>query len=120
MENETTNTPESNFTPFKVEIPNATAVLVLGILSIVFCWCIGIPGLAMGIIALVLASNCEKLYFENPTLYTENSYKNLNAGKICAIIGTVLSGLYILLFIAKIFLFGGFNNFCHLPWDQLR
>ena len=36
-------------------LPNATAVLVLGILSIVTCWLYGIPGIIMGIIAIVLA-----------------------------------------------------------------
>ena len=36
-------------------LPNATAVLVLGIIAIVGCFCDGIPGLVCGIIALVLA-----------------------------------------------------------------
>ena len=31
------------------ELPNATAVLVLGVLSLVFCWCYGIIGLVLGI-----------------------------------------------------------------------
>ena len=35
-------------------VPNATAVLVLGIVSIVTCFCYGIIGLACAIIALVL------------------------------------------------------------------
>ncbi len=39
----------------KQELPNSTGVLVLGILSIVFCWCYGIPGLVLGIIALVMS-----------------------------------------------------------------
>ena len=28
----------------KKDLPNATAVLVLGILSLVFCWCYGLSG----------------------------------------------------------------------------
>ena len=36
------------------KLPNATAVLVLGILSIVTCCCYGIPGIVAGIIGLVL------------------------------------------------------------------
>ena len=35
------------------QLPNATAVLVLGIISIVGCFCYGIIGLILGIIALV-------------------------------------------------------------------
>ena len=32
----------------KKDLPNATAVLVLGILSLVFCWCYGFVGLVLG------------------------------------------------------------------------
>ena len=38
------------------DLPNATAALVLGALSLVFCWCYGIIGLVLGILAVVLAS----------------------------------------------------------------
>ena len=37
------------------DLPNATAALVLGALSLVFCWCYGIIGLVLGILAVVLA-----------------------------------------------------------------
>lgn len=76
-------------------LPNATGVLVLGILSIVLCFCYGIIGLILGIIALVLAAKSKKLYAAAPELYTQGSYKNLNAGRICAIIGVILSAIYI-------------------------
>lgn len=72
------------------KLPNATAVLVLGILSICFCAAWGIPGLAMGIIALVLFKKDKALYESDPEAY-EQSYKNSNAGKICAIVGISLS-----------------------------
>lgn len=39
----------------KKDLPNSTAVLVLGILSLVFCWCYGIVGLILGIIAVALS-----------------------------------------------------------------
>lgn len=71
-------------------LPNATAVLVLGILSIIMCWTYGILGLIMGVIALVLHKKDKKIYLTNPALY-EESFKNSNAGKICAIIGVSLS-----------------------------
>lgn len=86
-------------------LPNATAVLVLGILSIVTCFCYGILGLILGIIAIVLASKDKKLFAESPDLFTQASFKNMNAGRICAIIGIILSALYLLfvvIFIAMI------------------
>jgi hypothetical protein len=44
------------------KLPNATAVLILGIVSIVGCCCYGLPGLIAGIIALVLAKKDGELY----------------------------------------------------------
>jgi hypothetical protein len=87
-------------------LPNATAVLVLGILSIVTCCCYGVIGLILGIIALVLAKKDKALYNANPSVYTEGSFKNLNAGRICAIIGLVLNIIYLLIYIALIAMFG--------------
>lgn len=45
----------------KQDLPNATTILVLGILSLVFCWCYGIIGLILGIITVVMAANQKKL-----------------------------------------------------------
>ncbi len=77
-------------------LPNATAVLVLGIISIVSCCVYGVPSLILGIIALVLAGKDSKLYMQDPGAYTISSYKNLKAGKTCAIIGLVMFGLLVL------------------------
>ena len=71
-------------------LPNATAVLVLGIISIVGCFCYGIIGLILGIIAVVLAGKATKLYNDNPGMYTESSFKNLKAGKVCGVVGLCL------------------------------
>jgi M penetrans paralogue family 26 len=87
-------------------LPNATAVLVLGILSIVFCFCYGFIGLVLGIIALVLASKDKKLYAAYPGEYSEGSFKNLKAGRICAIIGLILSALFIVYVIVIIGIIG--------------
>ena len=78
----------------QIPVPNATVILVLGILSIVFCCCYGILGIILGIIALVLASSSGKLYNAEPERYTKGSYSNMNAGKICAIIGLILSAVF--------------------------
>lgn len=81
------------------ELPNATGVLVLGIISIVGCFCYGIVGIITGVIALALAGTATRLYKENPELYTPNSFKNMKAGRICAIIGLCLSIAYLLVLI---------------------
>ncbi|MDI1255895.1 MAG: CCC motif membrane protein [Flavobacterium sp.] len=78
----------------KQKLPNATAVLVLGILSILTCCCYGVLGLIFGIIAIVLAKKDKALYMENPELYS--NYSNLNTGRILAIIGICLSAVYLL------------------------
>ena len=98
-----------DFNAPKIDIPNATIVLVLGIISIVTCWCYGIVGIICGIIALVLANSATKLYVSSPEKYTEGSYKNMNAGKICAWIGLILSVLWILFIV----FFVGFAVFTH-------
>jgi len=79
-------------------IPNANAVLVLGIISIVGCFLYAIPGLVCGIIALSMFKRVKLTYLSNKPMY-ETSYKNANAGYVCAIIGTILSGLYFLFWI---------------------
>ncbi|MCY1503167.1 hypothetical protein D9M68_372850 [compost metagenome] len=87
-------------------LPNATAVLVLGILSIVTCCCYGVVGLILGIVALVLANKDRSVYLANPAFYTESSYKNLNAGRVCALIGLILAALVILFYVIMIAVFG--------------
>ncbi len=87
-------------------LPNSVAILVLGILSICFCWCYGILSIIMGIIALVLSGTAEKEYKLNMYKYSLASYKNMKAGRICAIIGLCLSALYIILLIIYFVVFG--------------
>jgi hypothetical protein len=78
----------------KQKLPNATAVLVLGILSILTCCCWGVIGLILGIVALVLAKKDLALYSENREQY--EGYSNINTGRILAIIGIVLSVIYLI------------------------
>ena len=95
-------------------LPNATAVLVLGIVSIVGCFCYGIAGIVCGIIAVVLSGKDLKLYNADPTLYTPNSLSNLKSGRICAIIGLSLSAAYLIFLIIYIFTVGW--AFLSHPW----
>lgn len=76
------------------ELPNATTVLILGILSLVLCWFVGF---ILGIVAVALASKPRLAYYANPNEYTESSFKNLRAGRICGIIGICI-GLAVLAF----------------------
>jgi len=79
------------------QLPNATTVMVLGILSIVTCFCYGIIGVILGIIALVIAKKDLQLYRENPEVY--DGYSNLNTGRICAIIGVSIGSAVLVIFI---------------------
>ncbi len=90
----------------QVPLKNSTAVLVLGILSILGCCFYGLPGLVMGIIALVLASKDQATYNTDPMSFTQGSLKNLKAGKVCAIIGVILSALMTVYFIFILIMFG--------------
>lgn len=87
----------------KAMLPNATAVLVLGICSVVFgCFIIGI---VLGIVGLVLAGKSKKMYKENPAIW--DGFSQLNAGYILSIIGIILGGLYVLYLIFVFAIFGG-------------
>lgn len=90
----------------QMPLPNATAVLILGIVSLPACFCYGIPGLIAAIIALVLAKKDQALYLTNPSYYTEASYKNLKTGRTCAWVGIVLSALVLLMVIGILMVFG--------------
>jgi hypothetical protein len=87
----------------KQKLPNAIAVLILGILSIPGCCFYGV-GLIFGIVALVLAKKDTVLYNSDPSLY--DGYNNVKTGKILAIIGIILSAIYIIMLISLIATFG--------------
>lgn len=79
-------------------LPNATATLVLGILSIVVCF-------ICGIIALVISNKDMAMYRADPGLYSVSSYNNIKAGRICAIIGIALQVLGLIVYIIFIAFF---------------
>ena len=87
----------------KETLPNSTAVLILGICSIIFgCFFIG---LILGIVGLNMAGKGRRMYRENPELY--EGYGALNAGWIMSIIGTILGGLYTIYWIVVVAIIGG-------------
>jgi len=75
------------------KLPNATLILIFGIVSIVTCCCYGILGLIFGIVALILANKALKLYAANPEMY--EGVQNVKTGRILAIIGIVLNLLFV-------------------------
>ena len=109
----------SPFTPqMQQPLPNASAVLALGIVSIVGCCCYGVPGMICAIIALVLYGKDAQLFMANPELYTPGSYSNLRTGRICAIIGLIPSILWFL-FVLFVIITAGFGVLTH-PQDFIR
>ncbi len=83
-------------------IPNGTAVLVLGICSIVLCTL----GPILGTIALILAKGAKAEFEAKPGVYDPNSMGNIKTGRICGIIGLVVGILSWIFFICYfIFLF---------------
>jgi hypothetical protein len=114
MQNQNFNNPQNSGNPnfgggnSLVPVPNATVVMVLGIVSLVLC---GLIGIVCSIVAIVLGKKGEEAYNLNPAMYDQASYKNLKTGKICANIGLVL-GILALIFsvIWLVFVFSTINR----------
>lgn len=102
----------------QMQLPNSTAVLVLGIISIALCWCYGIVALTCGIIGIVLGNKAMALYKSNPSAYTLSSYNNTKGGRICAIIGVCLGSLYLIFVIIWLIFWGAF--FSMVPWENMH
>ncbi|MHA7059372.1 CCC motif membrane protein [Aquimarina sp. M1] len=100
----------------KQTLPNSTLILVFGILSIVGCCCYGVLGLIFAIVALVLAKKATALYTENPELY--DGYNNVKTGKILAIIGLILSAVY-LVFVIIMFATIGYEGYMDMVREQM-
>ncbi|MCB2220499.1 MAG: hypothetical protein KQI35_08900 [Bacteroidetes bacterium] len=111
------NQKNSDLSIQQVSLPNANAVLVLGITSIVLCWCQGIFGLIMAIVALILANRDLTLYQSNPDHYTPNSYNNLKTGRTISIIGLVLAAIFMFILIIGLLFLG--LNFALFPWEMI-
>ncbi|MEZ5082055.1 MAG: CCC motif membrane protein [Bacteroidales bacterium] len=110
--------PNVNTPSHQIPLPNATAVLVLGISSIVLCCCYGIIGLVIAIIGLVLANRDLALYYANPEGYKQGSVSNVKNGRTMAIIGLVLAAVFIFMLFLS-FLFIGLN-FAMFPYELLE
>ena len=83
------------------KVPYAVPALILGIVSIAACCAYG-AGIVCGIIGLVLSGKGAGIYKADPLAYSQGSYKMLNAGRICSIIGLILSILSVIILIILI------------------
>jgi hypothetical protein len=104
-------------TPFQVNLPNSDTILVLGILSLVFCWwhILSVIGIALSITTLVMARKDLFLFFSQPNHYTMSSLNNVKAGRVCAMISLIIS---ILVFVAALLMIIGL--FAFLPiWGMV-
>jgi|SRR5690554_3748121 len=102
----------------KQKLPNSTAVLVLGILSIVLACCCSIFGSILGVIGLVLANKATALYNEHPDQY--DGFNNVKTGKILNIIGIALGVLMIAITLIQIQAAGGWNAYIEQFQEQIR
>lgn len=90
--------------PVQHNLPNATKVLILGILSIIFSiWYVSIIGVILSTIALALSGKDMSLYKSNSSRYTLSSYNNLKAGRICAFIGLTVAIVFFVTIVLVIF-----------------
>jgi len=89
-----------------LDIPKSKEILTLGILSLtsaVLCAGFLVVGFILSIICMVKSQEAMNLYKQNPNVYSEKSYKDLNAGRIMGIIGLILNSLIVFfLFIALV------------------
>lgn len=108
----------------QIQLPNSTGILVMGIISIV-CFCCmaaGLVGITLGILALVLGNKAIKEYEAKPELYTEKSFKNAKAGRICGIVGLSIGSLYIVGVLIYLSVIGWAIGavLTTMPWDMIN
>ncbi|MEI6887882.1 MAG: CCC motif membrane protein [Bacteroidales bacterium] len=122
MEEQTFNSKpqgDSLNNPFlQQNLPNSTTILVLGILSIVFCWwhLVSFIGIVLGISTLVLSKKEIAVYQAAPQKFTISSLNNVKTGRTCAIIGLIIS--VVVFFLVTLFLIGLLAT---LPfWGMIR
>jgi hypothetical protein len=107
MENQSNNPFEEGLPQRQTNLPQDKVILILSIVSIIgCCFFHGIPGIVLSLTTLFLVKKSLDLYKACPERYLEGSYKNINAGKICAYVGLGLSIFNLLMILVMILMFG--------------
>ena len=102
---------EQNFLnnePQQRDLPNAKAVRILGIASIVGALAYALPGIILGVIGLRLANKDRALYKASPGSYLSSSYSRSRKGRTCSIIGLALGSAILLVVIVYLIFYGDF------------
>ncbi len=102
MENDTLDNIAMTTKPAR-DLDGAGGILAMGIISIPFFG--GLIGLILAIVTLTKSGKALSLYREYPLQYTEKSYRQVKAGRVCAIVSLSLLGAAILIILAL----GGLN-----------
>ena len=101
------------------KLPNATTSIVLGSISFICCcFSMGIGGLLLSGIAFFLAKKDEKLYAEQPDLYS--NYSQIKTAKIIAIIGLIIGAIAFAWSIYTIVSAGGWDAYMEQTKDVYR
>jgi hypothetical protein len=101
---------ETNY--LKPKHPRSTTVLILGITSLVLlvmnacCGLAVFASLTLGIIAIVLGKRAKDEVNANYQAYHPDSLKEIEAGRIMGIITTVLSGVWLVILICLMLIYG--------------
>jgi hypothetical protein len=104
--------------PLQVNLPNSNTILILGILALVFCWwhILSIIGIILSIVTLSLARKELFIFEAQPNNFTLSSLNNVKAGRVCAIIGLIIS---VLVFVFALLMIIGF--FAVMPiWGMVE
>ena len=75
------------------KLPNATTIIILGVLGYLCC-CFAGSGIIPAGIAFYLATKSEKIYEQDPDLY--DNFSQIKTGKIVALIALILSSLMLI------------------------
>lgn len=101
------------------KLPNATTSIVLGSISFICCcFSAGIGGIILSSIALFLTKKDEKLYAEQPEIYS--NFSQIKTAKIIAIIGLVIAALTLAWSIYSIYSVGGWEDYMEQQKEVYR
>ena len=101
------------------KLPNATTAIVLGSISFIACCCsAGLGGFLFSGIALYLAQKDEKLYAENPEMYS--NFSQVKTAKIIAIIGLLLAVIQFAYTAFAIYSVGGLSAYTEVFEDLMK